>query len=84
MKVQKSVMTASQGLTVSQGKVSSPVQQDTIVLVAVLRASCPALLAHTALSLASAKWSSASSVQQVRVLCHGCLDRSERHLEVLH
>lgn len=69
-------MTAPQGPTVYQEKVSSCVQQDTTVLVAVLRVSCPALLAHTAQSLASAKWSSASFVQQVRVLSYGCFHRT--------
>ncbi|KAM7413317.1 hypothetical protein PAMA_020621 [Pampus argenteus] len=62
---QKLVMTAPQGPTVYREKMSSIVQQDTTVSVVVLRVSCPALLAHTAPSLASAKWSSASYVQQV-------------------
>lgn len=77
-------MTAPQGPTVCQEKVSSLVQQDTTVLVAVLRVSCPALLARTVLSLASAKWSSASFVQQVRVLSHGCLHCYARHWDVSH
>lgn len=66
-------MTAPQGHTVCQERVSSSVQQDTTVSVVELRVSCPALPALIALSLASAKWSSASFVQQVRVLPHGCL-----------
>lgn len=64
-------MTVPQGPIVCQ-EVSSPVQQDITVLVVVLRIFCPALLGHTALRLDSAMWSSASFVQQVRVLPSGC------------
>lgn len=66
-------MIAPQEPTVCQEMVSSPVQQGTTVWVVVLMPSCLARLVLTALSLASAKWSSASSVQQVRVLSLGCL-----------
>lgn len=79
IKGQKCVMSAPRGPTVYQEKVSSCVRQDTTVLVVVLRVFCPALLAHTALSLASAKWSSASFVQQVRVLSSGCLHCAVSH-----
>lgn len=75
--------TAPQGRTVCQGKVSSSVQQDTIVLAGVSKVYCPALLAHTAHSLASAKWSSASFVQQVRVLSSGLLPLLSDTLESL-
>lgn len=59
--------------TVCQEKVPSYVQQDITVLVVVLRGFCPVLLARTVLDSASAKWSSALFVQQVRVLSSSCL-----------
>lgn len=60
------------GPTVCQEKVSSSVQQDTTVSVEVWRGFFPALLGRTVRNLASAKWSSALFVQQVRVLPSGC------------
>lgn len=84
MKVQRRVMTAPLGLTVCQVMVSVPVQQDITVLAVVLKVSYPALLAHTALSLALAKWSSALFVQQVRVLSYRCLHCSAVHCKVFH
>lgn len=72
LKGQRCARTVPWGRTACRGKVSSSVRQDTTVWAGVLREYCPALPARTALSLASAKWSSASFVQQVRVLSSGC------------
>ena len=67
------VHTAPRGPTVCLGKHCSPAPLDITVWGAVWRAFCPALPEPTALNWASARWSSASFVQQVTVMVYTCL-----------